>query len=345
MKNAERPRICFVNTPGEITRSGDGYASPLEISPFLERSAQVSVVDLTESQMDIGILSQRVADVIHPYLEDHDGFVITGGRDYLQYIAPRLAFAFGPSLNKTIVVTGTNISANFGTSAASVDLIRAALVASNPFREVVIAFEDLITRGVDSEIRPRGNFLRTYEPHSHEYAHLGNFTAAGVEVGYQREFKLGEDSFHNRFEDRIVAIDVSPGSDPNVWKGLVSSGVQGLILESPAWNIPSREPYDFYPLVSDFTMHNLPVMLTSRSIDTLSKEQLPGEKLIDDVNGIAGRFMTPEVATAKFSWVIAKVLDEIAAGWLTEKEKLPKIKELIERPYVGEYGIFNAFNA
>lgn len=347
MRNTERPRICFINTPGEITRAVEGYDSPLKVSPSLRRNAAVDVVDLTEPEIDIAELSMRIADTIHPRLGDYDGFVVTAGQRFLQYIAPRLAFAFGPSLDKTVVVTGTNISATFQHSGASVDLIRATIVASHPFREVVVNFDNLITRGVDSELRQMGNTFRAYKPHSDQYGYLGQFTAAGVEVNHQRVFKSGEDTFHNQFDSRIVAISVNPGSDPRVYVGLVTSGVQGLIMESPAWNIPSQEPYSFIPLVSDFIRHNLPVMLTSRSLDTLlgEKEKTTGEKLMDGLNGITGRYMTPEVAAIKFSWVIARVSTEIATGILPEKEKLPKIKELMRKPYVGEYGIFRTFNA
>lgn len=345
MRNAEKPRIYFVNTPGEITRAVEGHDSPLEVSPSLRRTAEVDVIDLTEPNIDIVELSMRVADTIHPRLGDYDGFVVTAGKDFIPYIAPRLAFAFGPSLDRTVVVTGTNISATFEHSGASVDLIRAALVASHPFKEVVVNFNDLITRGVDSELRPMGGTLRAYKPHSHQHGYLGQFTSAGVEVNHQRVFKSGEDSFHNKFENRVVTISVDPGSDPRVYGSLVTSGVQGLILESPAWNVPSREPYSFIPLISDFTRHNLPVMLTSRSVDTLADEQLAGETLMEALNCVASRFMTPEVATVKFSWVIAGVSDEITAGTLPEKEKLPKIKELMRKPYVGEYGIFRAFSA
>lgn len=345
MKSAEKPRICFINTPGEITQAVEGFVSPLEVSPTLNRVAQIDVIDLTEPRLEIAQLSLRVADIIHSNLEDYDGFVVTARKDYLQHIAPRLAFAFGPSLDKTVVATATDTLAAFDYSSASIELIRAAMVASQPFKEVVISFEDLITRGVDSKPSPNDNLTSyTYTPYSNPGGHLGVFTRTGIKVNHQRDFKAGEDTFYNHFENAVPYILVGSGSDPNVWGGLVESGIQGVVLESPGWKIPTLGYYSFVHLAGELTGKKIPVMLTSRSNDTLvdENEKLQGG-LFDSLNCIYGRFMTPEVAAAKFSWVIAGVNGEIAAGILPKEEKLPKIKELMRRPYVGEYGIYKPF--
>ncbi len=347
MADTERPRICFINTPGEITKAERGFANPLDISPDLPAVANVGIIDLTQTTEGVIGLTKRVADTIHPLLGDYDGFVVTGGRDNLHLIASRLAFAFGPSLDRTIAVAGTHIPAYYGHSGARVDLIKAAMVAATPFREAVVLYDNLITRGSNAELKAVGQSpLRSYIPYwPTDWGHLGEVTSLGVEVNYRRDFKPTEGTFINDFETDMAVIPLTPGLEPEFYVP-ATQGRQAVVIEGYGWGIPAREPYSFIPLIADLLRHNTPVIFTSRVRDTLipDDEKLPGEAVMDSLGGVTGRLMTPEIATAKFSWVVRRVNNEITDGHLPEKNKLPRVKELMKRPYVGEFGIYKPFS-
>ena len=88
-----------------------------------------------------------MAEVIEQNYRDYDGFVIVHGTDTMAYTASALSFMF-ENLNKTVVVTGSQIPISELRSDA-VDNLLGALMVAGPFQipEVVIYFGNKILRG------------------------------------------------------------------------------------------------------------------------------------------------------------------------------------------------------
>lgn len=88
-----------------------------------------------------------MAEVIERNYRDYDGFVIVHGTDTMAYTASTLSFMF-ENLNKTVVVTGSQIPIAELRSDA-VDNLLGALMVAGPFQipEVVIYFDNKILRG------------------------------------------------------------------------------------------------------------------------------------------------------------------------------------------------------
>ena len=88
-----------------------------------------------------------MATVIEKNYRDYDGFVIIHGTDTMAYTASTLSFMF-ENLNKTVVVTGSQIPISQLRSDA-VDNLLGALMVAGPFQipEVVIYFDNKIIRG------------------------------------------------------------------------------------------------------------------------------------------------------------------------------------------------------
>ncbi len=344
MVRAEAPVINIINTPGEINRIRTGFAHPFEVSPHLREMPNVEVVNLADSRMGIVELAKQVADTIHT--SEASGFVVTTRAVDIQYVAPRLAFAFGPNLDKTVVVTGSNISAEYGHSKAREEFVKGVITAQTPFNEVVVAFEDRILRATTCRIQNYGRSTSVlYETPGKPFDYLGEIGADGVYIKNIQERDMdGEDTFHNDFETKISVIPITPGLEPEFYRESLNS--RGVVIESVAWNIPTRGEYSFVPLISELVRNNIPVMLTSKVIaDRDSALQLlRGESIINLCGGVSAIGMSHEVAIAKFSWAIRRVDEEIASGKLPEDDRIARVNEIIKTPYVGEFGLNEQFN-
>lgn len=89
----------------------------------------------------------KMAGVISQCYKHYDGFVIVHGTDTMAYTASALSFMF-ENLNKTVVVTGSQIPIAQLRSDA-VDNLLGALLVAGPFQipEVVIYFDNKLLRG------------------------------------------------------------------------------------------------------------------------------------------------------------------------------------------------------
>ncbi len=343
MHEAPMPRICVITTPGEITATREGFASPLDISPNLGRFADIDTVSFDKPGSVSMDLVGNVIKAIHRRRKIYDGFVVTGNAKSIQLLSERLAFAFGPGLDRTIAVTGTNIPAYEAHSAASVDLIRAAMVANTPFRESVIVYDNSIVRGSNSMIGRAGHSsIMAYLPY-YPSDELGRITGWGVEAKHLRDFKPRRSTYNNDFQQMIAAFGSST-LEPEFIEPLISV-VQGLVIQSTSFSLSSLDPYSCIPLIDTLLRRGIPVMVTSEvAYNSHTQVHRSQHEVIETLGAIAAKGMHPEVAMVKFRWVVKRVNDKIAAGKLPETQKLARIRELMSKSYVGEFGIYKPFN-
>lgn len=341
--NPEKPRICFFTTKGEVTYVGqDRYEDPGIIAPELDRIANIEVVRLE------GHSEESVAQEIHPRLEDYDGFVVTTEKFRIRRMAPYLAFAFGPSLNRTIAVTGNNILASEYHSGARISLIRAAMVASIPFNQVAISFGDTIAGGTNFQIQHKGGGLVSYDSYVSNDL-LGEFMAEGIVSPCLRVMpRIKESRLLNRFASGIASCDVIPGTEPSFVEKMLGQNPSGLVLTFDGRAIPGEGAgeYSFMPLVREFVSRDIPVLIVHNIVNTgigettgtVYEEEREAER-----NGvILAVHLEQFIATTKFSWAIRKTVDEIEAG--SSINKVSRVKELMLAPYVGEFGTRKPFN-
>lgn len=340
MSESEKPNICFITTPGEITQSAGGFTNPLEVSPALQRVANIDTLNFSDQQISIAQLSREVAGAIHSRLSTYDGFVVTSDKIYLQYLAPRLAFILGPGLNRTVAVVATDFPASEPVSSASADLAKAAITASTPFNEVVILYGNSVIGGTNFLLaNEEGSSVLIYTSYTHAYGNLGAVSGKGIEIYHLKDFQSEEDTFHDDLETNILPVSINPGFEPQFFiEGFLTS--KGVVLELPGWTLPTREPYSLIQLIDELVRkHQIPVLVTGTG---LAPEV--GQTVAEALGAALGRNMNPEVARAKFSWVLGRVARELAEGKLEKKEKLPRVNDLMKRPYVGEFGIDKPFN-
>lgn len=342
-QNPEKPRICFITTPGEITQLKTGYGDPRQISPNLVDIADVAVVRMDQKRLPD---TSAVVEAIYSRLDNFDGFVMTAGKHELQTIAPRLAFALGPNLDKTVVVTGSNIPASFVHSGARERLVRAAMVAGAPFKEVVIAFDELAVRGTSSQVGFKGSAnLLAYNSY-YEDGHLGEITALGLEVNHTRKFESGIVNLLPDINNNVVSFGITPGIEPELIEPL-TEGKSGVIFSTDGKALPSQEPYSLFPLVIRLIGRGIPILVASTVRDATLGIQAPyvEESAVEELGGIVVRNMNFMVATTKFCWVLSRVAEEIANGKIPLEGKIARVKQWMETPYVGEFGIRRPFNA
>lgn len=90
---------------------------------------------------------KKIATTVAENYKDYDGFVICHGTDTMAYTASTLSFMF-ENLNKTVVVTGSQIPMSELRSDA-VDNLLGSILVSGSFQipEVVIYFDNKVLRG------------------------------------------------------------------------------------------------------------------------------------------------------------------------------------------------------
>ncbi|MDP3974351.1 MAG: asparaginase domain-containing protein [Candidatus Daviesbacteria bacterium] len=342
-QSPEKPRICFITTPGEITQLKSGYGDPRQISPGLINIADVAVVRMDKARF---VDPKTVAEAVYSRLDRYDGFVVTAGKEDLQILAPRLSFALGPNLDKTVAVTSSNIPASFVHSGARERLVRAAMVAGAPFKEVVIAFDELAVRGTSSQVGFKGSVnLLAYNSY-YEDGHLGKITALGLEINHVRKSESGIVNLLPDINNNVVSFGITPGTEPELIEPL-TEGKSGVIFSTDGKALPSQDPYSLFPLARRLIEKGIPILVANTVRDaTLGiQAHYMEESAVEELGGIVVRNMNFMVATTKFCWVLSRVAEEVANGKIPLERKIARVKQWMETPYVGEFGIRRPFNA
>lgn len=344
--NTWKPHICFVTAPHDESSSVvSNFTFPLEIPTTLSRVATVEVACFGRTFGDAAQYGSEAADLIHSRIADYDGFVVTSDKYDLQYLAPRLAFAFGPGLDKTIVVTGPVSPSNSLYSDEHTTLARAGLIASMPFNEAVILYGNDLLRGTSFQAKSAQGQL-TYEPFrpGEHLARIGD----NFDTRHMREAGAQNGSFVNNFETNCTNLAYVPGMSRGFLDRLTNLVIQegkGAIFNMPAWHIPNMSLSSFIGPFDKLVSHQMPVLVTTPlDYDTNDEPSLTQEAL-GKTGAILARHMSPQVAIAKFLWLIRRVDNQILSGSLSGDRRVSKIRELMEKPYAGEFGITRAFNA
>ena len=288
---------------------------------------------------------QKIATEIAENLHRCDGVVVAGGTDTLAFSASAVAMALGKKLNKPIVFTGSQTTADVAWGDARSNLLRACLVACAPDRpedlpEVVVSFGDEVIRAVRADKRDDQQF-RGFE--SVGYPLLGTI---GERVRLNSHLTRTFDdipatvqNIDHDFATGVVVVTQSPGLVPAFLQEALLAEVKlapekrrlrGLIVQSlGAGNIPTEPPYSLLPLIESATENDIPVLLaTSYPVDVENIGKYDPPRLAMEAGAIPVANMTPAALAAKFSWALAQLA--------TSGKIIPAVAQIMWTDIVGE---------
>ena len=353
MPDLKKPRLCLMYTGGTIGmhRDKNGVLSPptdpqsfLSIAPQLNDVADFDFVPLMNKDStnmhpcDWVIIAQAVYNRRN---EGYNGIVIAHGTDTMHFSASAVALALGKNLNFPVVFTGAQTAPDIQHGDARVNLYRAFKVAVENIAEVVICFGDYVFRGCRAQKKDERRFDAFESPAFFPLANITEEILINDSIAFSREQKSKEIELKNEFCSHIFQVSLIPGLEPELLDGLLTKDIcNGIVLQSfGAGNVPHKEkyenysPYSWLSFIEKASKDGMPVLITSQfpANATLHTAYAPGVASIE-AGAIPTGNMTSACATAKFRWVLAH--DEIKG--LSGKEKLGKIREMMNIPYIGE---------
>lgn len=264
-------KILLVHTGGTLMMRSHDPEEPLALDdyardllaelPVLGKIADIdtrilSQIDSSEMQPERWI---ELARAIHEELPRYDGVVVVHGTDTMAYTASALAFLI-PDLDRPVILTGSQRPLDRIRSDARQNLIDAFQLATRPIPEVGLAFASQLLRGCRATKIDAWGLDAFASPMCPPLAELG----IDVDIG---DHVLGPRSrlpFDGRLEERVLAVRLFPGLDPNLLKGALDTGVRGLVLKAfGAGNVPTKER-SIVPIIEKATRMDVPVVIVSQ---------------------------------------------------------------------------------
>jgi L-asparaginase type I len=350
------PSICLLYTGGTIgmarvkTEKGFLLVPPDNASNFLEalnakeeaeKIAHIHFEQLMNKDSTNMVPSDwtEIAKAIYDRRnKGYAGFVIAHGTDTMHFSSSAIAFAFGRNLNFPIVFTGAQTTPDIAHGDARVNLLRAIKTACRNVAEVVVTFGDYVFRGCRVQKKDERRFDAFESPATFPLGYVTEEIILSPEVR-KREDANQEIDFRPHFADGIIQISLIPGLLPATLQPLIESGTcKGVVLQSfGAGNVPSDGAYSFATFIRSATGKGIPVVIASQfpANSTLASHYAPGIAAID-AGAIPTGNMTNAAATVKFRWVLYQVEQDIREGRITPDEKLSRIKDQMNKSYVGE---------
>ncbi|MCL2042028.1 MAG: asparaginase [Bacteroidales bacterium] len=278
-------------------------------------SRQIDSSDMTPK------IWQEVASIIEEEYDHYDGFVILHGTDTMSYTASALSFML-ENLNKTIVLTGSQLPMSALRNDAHDNLITALIIAAeSKVPEVCIYFENKLFRGNRTTKLNAENFDAFF---SGNYAPLAE---TGLYINYNKS-KIakpgnGKLKVHPHFDENIAILKIFPGITQNVLHHILNvEGLRGVILETYGSGNAPTAPW-FSEELEAAIRKNIIVfnILQCKSGRTAPKTYQAGLRIDGIVNG---NDITGEAAITKLMFLLGQHHDN------------ETVKKLLVTPLRGE---------
>lgn len=232
-----------VNASGKEVLEPGGYSAHLlDTVPELAEIATLDsrmICDLDSS--DIGPEHwANLAETIAREYANFDGFVVIHGTDTMAFTASALSFAL-QGLGKPVILTGAQRPLAELRTDARRNLADAVELATHAIPEVAICFDGLLLRGCRSSKSNTHDYRAFDSPGCLPLARMG----VDIELGDHIRSPSQPFECDARFDENVVALSLTPGTDPRVYEALFSpeAGVKGIVLSAfGGGTAPSKDP-------------------------------------------------------------------------------------------------------
>ena len=267
--------------------------------PMLARIADIETRQLFS--MDSGDMRPRdwlrLAREIHAAVDAraYDGVVVVHGTDTMADTASALALLLGP-LPIPVVLTGAQRPLAEVRTDARENLIDAALVATMAVPEVSVVFASRALRGARCTKRDAWGFDAFDAPNCPPLVTLG--VGATVASHVLEAGPLA--AFDERMEERVLALRIFPGLDPELIRGALKTGVRGLVLEAyGTGNLPLLGT-SLITALEEARDSGVPVLVVSQCLrGFVELGRYAGGAAAEAAGALSGGDMTAEAAIAK----------------------------------------------
>eukprot|EP00771_Trimastix_marina_P004164 gnl/Trimastix_PCT/905.p1 GENE.gnl/Trimastix_PCT/905~~gnl/Trimastix_PCT/905.p1 ORF type:complete len:394 (+),score=66.99 gnl/Trimastix_PCT/905:38-1183(+) len=171
----------------------------------------------------------KIASTIKQYYNEFDGFIVLHGTDTMAFTSSALSFLL-ENLNKTVVVTGSQVPLCEPYSDAMSNLLASLLTASKCtlLKEVVVVFQHKIFRGNRVQKVSAWAFDGF---NSGSYPELGSYGGFPVmETAYWRPPPTGAFTPHLSVEPHVVMLHLHPGITADVIRKMLSPPTLGAVM-------------------------------------------------------------------------------------------------------------------
>lgn len=317
--------ILILTTGGTISSvpSKDGLIpknlEDLIKSVFKEEDAQIDiqsilVLDSSNIQPEEWRL---IAGKIFENLKSYDGIIVTHGTDTMAYTASMITFMV-QNPNIPIVFTGSQLPITHPLTDAVDNLHCAFAMAKSGIPGVFLAFNRKIMFGSRS-VKARTSSFDAFE--SINLHPLGRISATGLSI--QKDMVHRSDLAPKlilNINTNVFLLKLTPTTNPSIIPLLISSGIEGIVIEAYGAGGISYIRRDFIKEIQNAIAHGIPIVVSSQCLYERSNFNIyeVGTKVIAS-GAIEAYDMTTEAAVTKLMYALGQTKDlaEIKKVFLT----------------------------
>ena len=258
-----------------------------------------------------------IASKIYENLKAYDGIIITHGTDTMSYTASMITFMV-QNPNIPIVFTGSQLPITHPLTDAVDNLHCAFAMAKSNIPGVFLAFNRKIMFASRS-VKARTSSFDAFE--SINLHPLGTVSATGLVI--QKDMLHKNEKAPKLILDintNIFLLKLTPTTNPSIIPLLISSGIEGIVIEAYGAGGISYIRRDFIKEIKNAIIQGVPIVVSSQCLYERSDFNIyeVGTKVIAS-GAIEAYDMTSEAAVTKLMYALGqtKNLAEIKKIFLT----------------------------